>query len=206
MARWQPDARGRLEAAALELFEADGYDGVTAARIAAHAGLTERTFFRHFTDKREVLFANQDGLDATLADAVRGAPAGLSLAETVGVGFRAMGERLEPRRDVLIRRARLIAAHPELQERELGKLAALSATLTAALRERGASAGVARVAGEAAVAVFRVAFERWTTGDRAFPAVAAEALRDLGTAFGPADGTTRPDGTDGTTVGDGPDG
>jgi AcrR family transcriptional regulator len=188
MARWQPDARGRLEAAALELFESGGYAGTTAAQIAARAGLTERTFFRHFADKREVLFAGQDALDATLADAVRAAPAGLTPAEAVGVGFRAMGERLEPRRDVLIRRARLLESHPELQERELGKLAAHSATLAAVLRERGVQAGVAEVTGDAALAVFRVAFGRWTAGDRPFPDVAADALEDLRTMFGPSSG------------------
>lgn len=184
MARWQPDARGRLEAAALELFETGGYDGTTAAQIAAHADLTERTFFRHFADKREVLFANQSGLDETLAGAVRAAPPGMTPAEAIGVGLRAAGERLQPRRDVLVRRAAIIATHPELQERELGKLAAYSATLADALRERGVPAGVAEVAGVAAIATFRVAFERWTAGDRPFPDVAAEALADLGATFG----------------------
>jgi hypothetical protein len=57
MTRWEPNARGRLEQAALALYGERGFENTTVAEIAARAGLTERTFFRHFADKREVLFA-----------------------------------------------------------------------------------------------------------------------------------------------------
>ena len=62
MGRWKPDARGRLEQAAFELFTERGFEQTTVAEIAERAGLTERTFFRYFADKREVLFAGADAL------------------------------------------------------------------------------------------------------------------------------------------------
>ena len=74
MSRWEPNARGRLEQAAAELFADRGYDQTTVADIAARAGLTERTFFRHFADKREVLFAGADALREQLVSTVAEAP------------------------------------------------------------------------------------------------------------------------------------
>ena len=71
MGRWEPDARGRLMQAALELYGERGFEQTTVAEIAQRAGLTERTFFRHFADKREVLFSGEvdDLVLSALADA-----------------------------------------------------------------------------------------------------------------------------------------
>ena len=74
MGRWQPNARGRLEQAALELYVERGFEQTTVEEIARRAGLTERTFFRHFADKREVLFAGAASLQDLLVRSVASAP------------------------------------------------------------------------------------------------------------------------------------
>ncbi|NGN63682.1 TetR family transcriptional regulator [Streptomyces sp. A7024] len=160
MVRWAPNARGRLEQAALELFGERGYDATTVKEIAERAGLTERTFFRHFADKREVLFGGttlQDGLVGTLAEI----PEDTAPLAAVAATLEAAGELFDGRRDLVRQRQALIAAHPELQERELIKLATLGSALAAALRERGIAEPAASLAAEAGMAVFKVAFERW---------------------------------------------
>jgi len=162
MARWEPNARARLQAAALDLFAARGYEQTTAAEIAAVAGLTERTFFRHFADKREVLFANEAAMQAALVAGVADAPDG---GELVQAGLEAVADELEPRRDDLRRRASLIASHPALRERELIKQAATADALASALREHGVEAGEAEVSAEVAIVLLRVAFERWLADD-----------------------------------------
>src|SRR5476651_1917711 len=74
MGRWEPNARGRLEQAAMELFQELGYARTTVEGIAARAGLTERTFFRYFTDKREVLFSGSADLERSIVEGIGGAP------------------------------------------------------------------------------------------------------------------------------------
>jgi AcrR family transcriptional regulator len=169
MPRWEPDARGRLRAAALESFAGRGYEATTAAQIAERAGLTERTFFRHFKDKREVLFGGQDALLEVLLSGVAGAPADARPVAAIAAGLQAMAEHLEHRRDDLRQHAAIVAAHPELQERELSKLAALSRALADALSDRGVDAASAEVAAEIAISVFRIASERWTADPRGKP-------------------------------------
>jgi AcrR family transcriptional regulator len=185
--RWEPDASERLEAAAVALFRERGYQATTAAQIAQRAGLTERTFFRRFGDKREVLFFRERALERRLVGAVDATPADAPPLDAVAAGFRAMGDELQARRDELAWRARLIAGEPELAERELAKLASLSAVLADALARRGADAATARLAAETAIAVFRIAFERWIDGPaRArFADVAAATLADAASFFGP---------------------
>lgn len=168
MARWEPDARGRLENAALELFQERGYADTTVQEIAARAGLTERTFFRHFTDKREVLFSGSQDIERAIVDIVdRAAPEAAPL-EVVAAAFETAGSVLQERRSFSYVRARhtLIAAHAELQERELIKLASLARTVTMALRARGVVEPAASLAAELGVAVFKVGFERWVTGKK----------------------------------------
>lgn len=70
MARWDPGTEERLTKAALELYREHGYDSVTVTRIAERAGITRRSYFRYFPDKREVLFAGSERLPAAAADAV----------------------------------------------------------------------------------------------------------------------------------------
>ena len=160
VARWEPNGRLRLREAALELYAERGYEGTTAAEIAERAGLTERTFFRHFGDKREVLFEGEAALQDLLVATVNGSDAS-EPRTALAQGLQAMAVSLAPRRDALRRREAIIAAHPELRERELIKLASLSAALADALQARGLDPATARLAGEVSIALFRVAFERW---------------------------------------------
>ena len=177
MTRWQPNARGRLRQAALELYGEHGFDQTTVAQIAERAGLTERTFYRHFADKREVVFSGEVHrvLVRTLADA----PASMSAIEAVTAALDAAGAVLDERRDMTRRRQAVIAANPRLQEGEQIKYAMLAADMADALRERGV--GPARLAADAGVAVFRAAFERWVDADeqRDFGRLVGDALDEL---------------------------
>src|SRR6202046_2564584 len=118
MARWEPDSRGRLEQAALALDGERGFDNTTVADIAARAGLTERTFFRHFTDKREVLFSGQDVFVGTVVSGVPARPGRAPPVEAVAAGLDAAGNLLQGRVGLAPQRQVIIDAHPELQERE----------------------------------------------------------------------------------------
>lgn len=160
MARWEPDSRGRLRQAALELYGERGFEDTTVAEIAERAGLTERTFFRHFADKREVLFAGSEVLQEALVGGVANAPDSLGPIEAVAVGLDAAAAQL-PDRETARRRQAIIASNPELQERELIKFASLSAALAETLRGRGLNEAAATLSAEIASAIFRTAFERW---------------------------------------------
>ena len=164
MGRWEPDARGRLARVALELYAERGFEQTTVEDIAERAGVTERTFFRHFADKREVLFDGSAALQHGLVDAIASAPAGLAPIEVVARAFADVGALLEERRAFARRRSAVIAANPALQERELLKMASLGAAATAALRDRGVPPSDAALAAQAGVAVFSLAFELWIGG------------------------------------------
>ena len=164
MGRWEPNASGRLREAALDLYVERGFEQTTVAEIAARAGLTARTFFRHFADKREVLFAGSELLEQHMVAALDGAPETASPMEAVGAALDAAAGALSRNRDFSRRRHLVIVANGELQERELIKMTRLAAALTEGLRRRGVAAGDARLAAEAGVAVLRVAFEQWVTG------------------------------------------
>ncbi|NEC68844.1 TetR family transcriptional regulator [Streptomyces sp. SID9727] len=161
MSRWKPDARGRLEKAALELFNHQGFDATTVAEIAARAEVTDRTFYRHFADKREVLFPGANPLADTLASAASTAPAPLAPLELVAYALTEAASVFEEREDLVRQRQAVIAANPELQERELAKLAAVVSAFAQALLERGLEATTAALAAEIGIAAFKVAFERW---------------------------------------------
>jgi AcrR family transcriptional regulator len=165
MGRWLPDAQGRLSQAAMELYAEHGFEQTTVAEIAARAGLTERTFFRHFADKREVLFAGGTALQEVIVSAVTAAPDSLAPLDAVAAGLDAAAAVLEDGGEFPRKRQAIIAANPELQERELIKLAGYAAAIAQALRDRGVGDPAASLTAEAGVAVFRVAFERWTTGN-----------------------------------------
>ncbi|MDM4763842.1 helix-turn-helix domain-containing protein [Galbitalea sp. SE-J8] len=166
MGRWEPDARGRLAAAALDLYVERGLDETTVADIAARAGVTERTFFRHFTDKREVLFVGSDGFEELFLDALAATPPGTPPLEAVAAALEGAQDFFsEERRPWSRRRGIVIAAHASLQERELHKMAHLSDSLAAALTARGTDAASARLAADAGIAVFRFAFARWIAPD-----------------------------------------
>ncbi len=162
MSRWEPDARGRLQQAALALYIERGFEQTTVAEITRRAGLTERTYFRHFADKREVLFYGSDVLQELLVRNVEAAPKGLApIAAIVAALAVAATGLLQERHDFARQRQTVIAANTGLQERELIKLASLSGALADALRQRGVADPSARLAAEAGITVFKVAFERW---------------------------------------------
>ncbi|MPZ79111.1 MAG: TetR family transcriptional regulator [Actinophytocola sp.] len=181
MGRWKPDARGRMIRAAMELFAEHGFEQTTAGDIAERADVTERTFFRHFTDKREVLFDGSRTMERTAYDAIQGAPAEFSPLDAALAGMVAGGGLLEDRRDHAVRRSRIIAANPSLLERELLKLAAMGDATAEALRTRGVADPTASLAAHSAVTVFRVAFAHWVSAEEppGFAACVAEAAAAL---------------------------
>jgi AcrR family transcriptional regulator len=181
MSRWQPNARGRLEQAALELYTERGFDQTTVAEIAERAGLTERTFFRHYADKREVLFWGQGALMELVTYHIADAPDSASPIDAVGAALRATGAIFEGRREHARRRQAVIAANPGLQERELIKLASLAAAIAEGLGRRGVREATAKLTAETGVAVFKVAFDRWISaqGDTDLTQVIDDSLNEL---------------------------
>jgi AcrR family transcriptional regulator len=159
--RWEPNARGRLAHAAMTLYAEQGFEQTTVAEIAARAGLTERTFFRHFADKREVLFYGMDMARELLERAVAEAPASAPPMEAVGAALQAFGAMLQENPERVMLRNAIVAANADLRERELIKLAAFASALAEALRQRGIPDPTASLAAETGIAVFKVAFERW---------------------------------------------
>ena len=166
MVRWQPDSRGRLEQAALALYSERGFEKTTVAEIAERAGLTERTFFRYFADKREVLFGGAGLLQELLVSTVAGAPDSAAPIAVVATALDAAAGLLGQRREHSRARQAVIVANPELQERELIKLATLASAIAAALRARGIKEPTASLTAEAGIAVFKIAFERWVSGSK----------------------------------------
>jgi AcrR family transcriptional regulator len=181
MARWEPNAEGRLRDAAMELFLQRGYEQTTVADIAERAGLTSRTFFRYFADKREVLFARSDELQQTLVDAVQGAPADASPMAAVAAALDTAAAMIGTNREHSRSRQTVIDSSAELRERELIKLASLAAALAAGLRRRGVPDPQAGLAAETGLAVLRVAFPQWIQepAERPLADVMRESLADL---------------------------
>jgi AcrR family transcriptional regulator len=181
MGRWEPNARGRLEQAALELYIERGFEQTTVAEIARRAGLTERTFFRYFADKREVLFWGAGTLQELLVHTVASASDSARPIDAVAAALEAGGAALGERREFARQRQAVIAASAELRERELIKLASLAAAMAEALRRRGVTEPAASLAAEAGIAVFRIAFERWVsqTSQQDLPGLIRESLDEL---------------------------
>jgi AcrR family transcriptional regulator len=181
MTRWEPNARGRLALAALELYNERGYDQTTVAEIAKRAGLTERTFFRHFADKREVLSAGTDLLRERLLSGVEEAPDGLASIDLVGAALESAAEVFGERDAWTRLRLAVITANPELQERDLIKMAMLGMALAGALRKRGVADPAATLAAEAGIAVMKVAYQRWAdgTGGQSLRQVLRESMAEL---------------------------
>lgn len=182
MGRWQPDSRGRLQEAALALYSERGFDQTTASQIAERAGLTERTFFRHFVDKREVLFGGSTVLQDHVVAAVAGADATDGPMQAVGRGLAAAADMLGAgRKDLIRQRHGVISANPELRERELVKLSDCGAEVAAALIKRGVRDLLAHLAADAAMTVLRSGIERWAYGDddRSLAMVMDELLADM---------------------------
>ena len=181
MGRWEPNARGRLEQAAMELYVERGFEQTTVAEIAKRAGLTERTFFRHFADKREVLFWGAATLQERLVSAVASAPDSAAPIDAIAGAIEVAGVLLQERREAARQRQTIIAANTELQERELIKLASLASALAGALRRRGVSEPAASLTAEAGIAVFKIAFGLWVDEDSGpdLPRLIQESLDEL---------------------------
>jgi AcrR family transcriptional regulator len=182
MGRWEPDAEGRFRAAAIELFAEIGYEQTTVAAIAERAGLTARTFFRYFADKREVLFNGAEILQRTMVDALANAPAQASAVDAIAAALAKAGDFFDDERRPFARlRSSVIAANTDLHERELIKMATLSAALAQALRARGVGEPDASLLAEAGIAVFRVAFAQWVSESerRSYGEIVSESLDRL---------------------------
>ncbi len=181
MARWEPNSRGRLEQAALALYGERGFENTTVAEIATRAGLTERSFFRHFADKREVLFWGVGALQEFLVSTVAGAPGSAAPFTAVTDALEAAGAMFQDRREYARQRQSVIAASAELRERELVKLASLASALADALRRRGVRDPAARLSAEAGITVFKIAFERWVdeTSRRDLPQLIRQSADEL---------------------------
>lgn len=155
--------RGRLERAALELFAECGFDGTTTEQIAARAGVTERTFFRHFPDKREVLFASEEELRGVITAAVAAAPHGSEPLPTLRAAFHDVVPFVERNRSLAAMRALIIAASAALMEREHAKTAGLTDLVAHILHERGVDEEAALLAARVGMAAFTTAIRAWVT-------------------------------------------
>jgi AcrR family transcriptional regulator len=191
MGRWEPGARERLQAAALELFATRGFEQTTAAEIAQSVGLTERTFFRHFSDKREVLFYGQQQFLQAFTDGVEAAPPDASPLQVIACALQAAASLFpDERRPYSRMRQSVIDQNPPLQEREQHKLAGLATTVAGALRARGIGESAATLAAQSGATVFGIAFAQWIReGEtRSLAEIASDVLRELLNLTGAAAG------------------
>jgi AcrR family transcriptional regulator len=164
MPRSGREAHERLQRAALELYVEQGFDQATTAEIAERAGVTERTFFRHFPDKREVLFGGEAFVRELLVTAVDDTPMGvaeLGSLEVLRGACLALEEPLVEGREFFKTRHAVIAVTPVLRERDLAKTALLAEALASALSRRGVGSQQASLAARAAVAAVDAATTSW---------------------------------------------
>jgi len=161
MARWEPGSRERLQESALELFAAHGYDQTTVTEIAARAGVTDRTFFRYFSDKREVLFAGSEVLEALFVDTVGASTAPDPLLVVEEALDAAAAFFAQERRPWSQRRQALVEQNPALAEREQLKMVTLATAVASALRGRGVDEPAASLLAHSAITVFQVSFAAW---------------------------------------------
>ncbi|MEW2298220.1 helix-turn-helix domain-containing protein [Streptomyces sp. NPDC006743] len=182
MARWQPDAPGRLADAALDLFEEQGYENTTVIEIAERAGLTKSTFFRYFPDKREVLFG-RGTVTGLLVEGIASAPPAADPLDTVADALDALGRTFftADRREFSGRRQAVLNAHTELREREALKRLDLTASMIEALNRRGVPGLSARVAAKLGALVWEIAYDRWLEPDNTedFGRLARQALAEV---------------------------
>lgn len=182
MVRWEPGTPERLQRAALELYAERGFEETTAAEIAQSVGLTERTFFRHFSDKREVLFHGQQLFVQAFLDGVGATPADASPIEVIAAALRSASAFFpDERRPHSRTRQSVIDRNPALQERELHKQATLATTLAEAFRARGVGEPAATLAAQSGTTVFGIAFTQWIREgeERSLADIADEVLGEL---------------------------
>ncbi|MCX2948315.1 TetR/AcrR family transcriptional regulator [Lentzea sp. NEAU-D7] len=189
MGRWEPDARERLVRAALDLFSEQGYENTAVAQIAERAGLTKSTFFRHFRDKREVLFGGQDVLAELMTGAISGAPEEAGPLEAVEAALVATAVTFtDERRAHGPQRLAVIAGNDELRERAALKMVGFAVAMTDALKRRGVPELEAAVAAELGVLAFNHGYERWLETGGDFAEVTRRTFSDVRAAVGSLEG------------------
>lgn len=184
MPRWDPGTEERLTRAALDLYSEHGYNNVTVTQIAERAGITRRSYFRYFPDKREVLFAGSERLPAMIREALLDARQDASPLVTVLRVVAQIGAVLEGHVSRTIERRAVIASSPELQERERTKLATVASAIHDALVQRDVEDRSAKLVAQVATLAFQNAFDRWIDerGQRDFAAcldTVATSLREM---------------------------
>ena len=190
MGRWEPDAQGRLQQAAMALFRERGYAEVTVAEIADRAGLTKRTFFNHFADKREVLFAGAKDFEASIVKHLTQARDDLAPIDAATAALTRSSLELAQYSDYARIRRDLIASSPELQERDLIKMTSLASAIAEALRQRHVPPRTATLTAQAAVAVFTTAYGDWLDDSTAdFGTLMQRSLAEFRQAVGGTRGT-----------------
>lgn len=188
MSRWEPNTRERLVHAALDLFIEQGYEATTVNQIAERAGgLTKTTFFRHFPDKREVLFAaGQEIHGRILADAIEAAPAPATPLRLVATAVDALAAVFtDDRREFSARLRTVIAGNTELRERAALKRAALAEGMADALRKRDVPDPAAGLAAELGARAFYSAYDQWAdpADHRTLSDLARQTLDELRVAI-----------------------
>jgi AcrR family transcriptional regulator len=181
MGRWEPNARGRLAKAALTLYAEQGFEQTTAAEIARSAGLTERTFFRHFADKRDVLSYGSDELRDVLVRAVADAPPAAGAMDAVSSALQVVGAIVQESPEPARLRYAAVSANPELRERDLGKFAEFGAAMAGVLHDRGIPEPAASLAADTGIVLYRVTFARWIAdpAQRDLPELLRESVAEL---------------------------
>ena len=169
MPRWSPDAALRLEAAAMSLFERQGFAGTTVPQIAAAAGLTTRTFFRHFADKRDVLFLRDRELPQAVSDFMESVPEESSGAAMVRAGLTAACRGIHGWREPIARRRNIVRSEPALRERDLLRSHYLGRAIEESLTARGIDARQSHTLAAVAVTCFDLAMDRWLEGPEDSP-------------------------------------
>ncbi|NUT21815.1 MAG: TetR family transcriptional regulator [Hamadaea sp.] len=164
MGRWDPGTEERLTQAALELYKEHGYDNVTVTQIAERAGITRRSYFRYFPDKREVLFAGSERLPAVILEKVLAAHPDASPLSAALEALAQIGATLAEHIDRTAERRAVIASSPELQERERTKLAAVTSAIQDALLQRGVDDDNAKLVAQIATIASQNALDRWSEG------------------------------------------
>ncbi len=161
MPRWPEDSRTRLIDSSLALFVEHGYAEVTVDDIAERAGVSARTFFRHFPDKEEVLFADDDELLPVLLAAIGSGEAGQSAEHDMARALLTLAEQFQPDREQLSHRQRIIDSHVALSGRELAKQARWQQSVMDALVARGYSVEQSDLLAAIGFAIFRRALHAW---------------------------------------------
>lgn len=188
MPRWDPGTQQRLTDAALDLFLEHGYEAVTVAQIAERAGITRRSFFRYFPDKREVLFAGSEALPAALSEAMKASARIDGSLASILEALSPVAEQLTRHLDRSRSRRVVIDASPELQERERTKLASATAAIADQLEARGVEGRQAALSAQLATIALQDAFVRWieAEGSAPFSRCLDEAADSLRRTAGPA--------------------